>query len=548
MYKDTLPMGLITQLRHQFACWLMGRFQVPRDAVRWACKTHTDRVALVCAEGSYSFRALHERSLRLANALHDAGVGPDTVLLYQVHNDARLVEIRLAAYECGAIAVSLPDFATAAAVHAVLQQIRPHMVIASPDLPLATVPLHDGVRRILCGPLYEDWLRSFPPRLLDVAIDPQAVALLGMTSGTTGAPKLMATTHHAQVRSLQMLVGNADLSGPQAVGPCMPGIPLAGAGGGMLFPALLTGAALVLPPDLQTQSLVEWIERHQVTRLFVTPSQLIDLLELPAAQRARILCLRQIIYGTESMPAPKLAEALLEFGPILQQGYGSAEVLPPVALFSAPEHARVLASGQPERLASCGKVVSGVEVRIVDGTGAAMPTGGIGSVMVRSPTRFAGYWSAEGLRPADGGAWLAMGDLGYLDPQGYLFILGREADLLHTPHGGSLHPIYPRRVEDAAHQHPAVREAAAVQAGPGQPLWLVVTLRAAATQSDPLRNWAQDIRRFLEPRLPAAAMPGAIRVVRTLPRSPLAKLLRRQIRDDLLPAMADGLEPAPPLT
>jgi fatty-acyl-CoA synthase len=141
-----------------------------------------------------------------------------------------------------------------------------------------------------------------------------------------------------------------------------------------------------------------------------------------------------------------------------------------------------------------------------------------------------------------------MGDLGYLDLQGYLFILGREADLLHTQHGGSLHPIYPRRVEDAAHQHPAVREAAAVQAGPGQPLWLVVTLRAAATQSDPLRNWAHNIRSFLEPRLPAAAMPGAIRVVHTLPRSPLAKLLRRQIRDDVLPTMADSLGPAPPLT
>ena len=533
-------MAVWPRFRHQLARWLVGRFEVPRDAVRWACRRYAPRTALVTARGRWTFRQLHERSLRLAQALLTQGAGAGAVVLCQVGDDHEWLEIRLACFECGAVSVCLPDFADAATARAVLAAVAPRVVITSPGMPLAAAALAPSVRRVMTGRDYENWLVSQPATLAVVSVAPQQVAALGLTSGTTGAPKLMATTHGAQVRSLQMLMGNLDLSGPGMVfGPCLPAIPLCGAGSGMVFPALLSGSALVIPPSRAPGVLVDWIEAQGVTRLFLTPSQLIDLLELPLAQQRRLGTLRQIIYGTESMPQPKLLEAMERLGPILQQGYGSAEVLPPVSLFSAAEHARARQTGALHLLASSGRVVPDVQLECRSEDGLPVAAGAVGALWVRSPTRFAGYWGSEGLIPAGQGAWLAMGDMGRMDAQGYLYVMGRQADVIHVRRQGvgEVH-VYPREVEDAAHGHPGVREAALVQVArddlPGE-VWLVVSLREAVRVNAALadQDWALVLRQHLAQRVPSHALPDRIRVLDALPRSPLGKVLRRQVREAL---------------
>lgn len=535
-------MGLWAGFRHRVACWLVGRFEVPRDAVRWACRRYAQRTALITAQGRWTFRQLHERSLRLAQALLSQGAAEGGVVVCQVRDGHELLEVRLACFECGAVSLCLPDFADAAAVHSVLSAVKPRAVITSPGMPLAAMALDPQARRVLTGVEYEQWLLAHPATLVRVPVAPQQVAGLGLTSGTTGTPKLMANTHGAQIRSLQMLIGNADLTGPAAAsGPCLPAIPLCGAGSGMLFPAMLSGAALVVPPSRAPVVLVDWIESLGVTRLFLTPSQLIDLLELPAAQFQRLSGLQQIIYGTESMPKPKLMEAMRKFGPILQQGYGSAEVLPPVSLFSAAEHERARQEGEGQRLASSGRVVPDVQIECRGEDGRPLAMGEIGALWVRSSTRFAGYWSGNGLVAHGDGEWLAMGDVGRVDAQGFLYVLGRQADVVHRPHpdgGGALIKVFPREVEDAAHCHPAVREAVLVQAAesdvPGA-VWLVVSLRQAILADAALaeQDWASVLRQHLIPLVPAYALPDEIQVMDALPRSPLGKVLRRQVRDVL---------------
>lgn len=533
-------MAVWPRFRHQLARWLVGRFEVPRDAVRWACRRYAPRTALVTARGRWTFRQLHERSLRLAQALLAQGAGAGAVVLCQVGDDHEWLEIRLACFECGAVSVCLPDFADAATALAVLAAVAPTVVITSPGMPLAAAALAPGVRRVMTGRDYENWVVSQPATLAVVSVAPQQVAALGLTSGTTGAPKLMATTHGAQVRSLQMLMGNLDLSGPGMVsGPCLPAIPLCGAGSGMVFPALLSGSALVIPPSRAPGVLVDWIEAQGVTRLFLTPSQLIDLLELPLAQQRRLGTLRQIIYGTESMPQPKLLEAMERLGPILQQGYGSAEVLPPVSLFSAAEHARARQTGALHLLASSGRVVPDVQLECRSEDGLPVAAGAVGALWVRSPTRFAGYWGSEGLIPAGQGAWLAMGDMGRVDAQGYLYVMGRQADVIHVQRQGVGDVrVYPREVEDAAHGHPGVREAALVQVArgdlPGE-VWLVVSLREAVRANAALtdEDWALALRQHLAQRVPSHALPDRIWVLDALPRSPLGKVLRRQVRETL---------------
>ena len=176
-------MAVWARIRHQLARWLIGRFQVPRDAVRWACRRHAQRTALVTASGRWTFRQLHERSLRLAQALLAQGAGAEAVVLCQVSDDHELLEIRLACFECGAASLCLPDFADAAAVLAVLAAVAPTVVVTSPGMPLATATLPAGVRRVLTGSDYEQWLLSQPADLAAVPVTPQVRAaseLLGI--------------------------------------------------------------------------------------------------------------------------------------------------------------------------------------------------------------------------------------------------------------------------------------------------------------------------------------------------------------------------------
>lgn len=536
-------MSVLHYLRNRVAYWLAyfiaSRFRVPRDVVRWACRNYASRPALITESGVWTFAQLHGRSLRLAQAMRAAGLGPGKVLLYQVEDGNEQLEIRFAAYECGAIAAFLPEYAATTQVHELLSAVHPCLVIAAPgsDLALACAdPTDRTVPIILVGPQYEDWLNACPAQCVDVPILEDSVSAISATSGTTGAPKLMAQSHGAQATSLRMLIRNMDLASPAVTsGACMSAIPLGGAGSGLVLPALLSGTALVIPPSSVTSTLVNYIERYRVVRLFLTPSQLIDLLDLPSDDLARLGSLRQIIYGTEGMPVPKLREALQHFGPILQQGYGSAEVLPPVAMLSASDHCKALESSNPELLRSSGKVARGVQVQVVDGSGRRLSAGEVGSIRVNSATRFIGYWSPKGIHDPQKNEPLLMGDVGYLSADGYLYVLGRQADVIRVRCGDTEVQVFPRTVEEAVHQHPAVKEVAlvATEVQGQQRLYLAVVLRQKYRRLQPGLPLPseRELLEFAHAQVPPEALPQAVVFMDQLPRSPLCKMLRRSVRD-----------------
>lgn len=538
-------MRLLHTLRNQLTYWgasyIASRFRVPRDVVRWACRKYASRPALITEKGEWTFAQLHARSLRLAQVMRAAGLRSGRVVLYQVEDGNEQLEIRFAAYECGAITAFLPMFAPSAQVHELLDTIRPRLVITSPGSALALAcagRTEPEIPMILLGTQYEDCLRAQPERFVGVPIRTDSVSAIGATSGTTGTPKLMAQSQGAQAMSLRMLIRHIDLSSPVVSGgTCLSAVPLAGAGSGMVLPALISGTALVVPPSRDTATLVEYIERYQVARLFVTPSQLIDLLDLPSTELDRLRSVRQIIYGTESMPVPKLWEALKHFGPILQQGYGSAEMLPPVTMLSASDHRKALESNNPGLLRSSGKVARGVQVDIVNGLGTRLPAGEVGLIRVSSPTRFMGYWSPAGIHDPQEKQSLFMGDYGSLTADGYLYVLGRQADAVRMPGSGAL--VFPRNVEDVLHRHPAVKEAAVVAldaADAESPvrLYATVVLRRQYRHllSESHAPWEQELLAFLRSRLEPHACPHGLAIMDQLPRSPLCKMVRLSVRDE----------------
>ena len=516
--------------RQMLVTMMLSRFRCTRDITRLACRRYAHSTALITSHGSLTFAQLGERVLRLAHAINAMGISKGDSIFVLLPDCAEQVEVRLAAHEMGAILTMFSAVTPPERVLDAARLITPRLFIYDPTLgEMAAKSLTQDCPNILLlsiGSDYETLLTNHAPKKSVVEVGPDDIAVMGFTSGTTGQPKILTATHGTYLRSLKLMVKNVGVgvkSPTQDI--VMVGIPLTGAGSGIVIPALLGGAALLIPPAYDAGVFVELIQRHRVTRLFTTPSLLIDLLDHPKLDQYDLSSLHTVIYGTELMPAAKLEEALKRFGPIFQQGYGSAEVLPPVSMLQKSDHWQGGRPAPREVLSSAGRVVPGVSVVIADDNDLPLPIGAIGQVLINSPTVFHGYWkrpdlNAEALR----GGYLHTNDMGYLDKNSYLHILGRQSDLIRR----NGHVTYPRWVEEAVHNHAAVKEASMVQVA--QRAIMVVSLRQAYRGAADREQLANEILSFLKQRVPAEDLPDELEVVDELPRSYLAKVLRREVR------------------
>lgn len=514
--------GLVRRLFTQFA---LSMFKVPRDAVRFGLKRFSTRTAIVAGDRRLTFGQLKDRVGRLVGAMQHLGVGKGSVVLMALDDGPELIELRYAAMEAGVIVTSVAPWATAAQVELLRQLGEPAMVFFDARLPpslkaaLRKLPMPDE-RRIETGAPWEALLAAHPPRSGPKHLLPGDVAGLGFTSGTTGEPKVLAMPQGALLKSLALTAMNVGTPvGTHEV--MLSAIPLNGAGSGLVLPLALTGATLVIAASLRPDALVETMRSQRVTRAFVTPSQLLDLLDEPGFTREQLPHLRNIIYGTAAMPVPRLEEAIERMGPIFQQGYGMAEVLPPVSLLQMEHHQIDGKLPSREVLRSVGWVVPQVHVRVVNAQLEDVPAGQVGEVLVKSPTVFEGYWRLGGVdRTVFHQGYLRTGDFGLLTEDRRLTVLDRRPDLLHRD--GRV--LYPRLLEEVAYGEPEVKEACLVQGAPESPLVLVVSPRHGRIID------VESLRRRYERQLDPAERPDEIRVMRALPRSHLQKLLRREVR------------------
>lgn len=508
---------------------------------RLAYRRHAHKPALIDRRGTLTYAQLQERVYRLQAWMQAQGVKKGDVVFTWLPETGEQYEARLATFENGTIFASFHKHLPADAALTTMGRVKPTVFIHDP---LLSAPILQDVReqlpglRVLAlGDEYEQALAQHAPAAGTADVHEDDVFALHMTSGTTGLPKSIGYSNRKYLDSVRLISRAIDFK-PPANGPDvnMLGLPLTGPGSGLVLPTLLAGAALVMPEDFRATTLAGLIQKHRVSRAFLSPSAIIDLLDEPTLDQYDLSSLTHVPYGSEMMPAPKIAEAIRRFGPIFQQGYGCLEALPPITWLLPHEH--VDAQGNPlgnDILSTVGRVMPGVDVVIRDDQFAPLPPGQMGLITVMTPVRFEGYWldpekTSETLR--DG--WVVMGDVGYFDAAGYLHVLGRSADRV-TRNG---HALNPREIEEVAHCHPAVKEACLVQHGSAAVL--VVSLRQSWRSDRSTQPLEHDLAEFLVQHLPAQMQPDDVRVVPEIPRSFLNKMLRREVR--LM------LEAAPPRT
>jgi fatty-acyl-CoA synthase len=374
------------------------------------------------------------------------------------------------------------------------------------------------------GPEFEAWIRRVSPEPPAFQPQPSDLAVQLYTSGTTGRPKGAMLTQGSFVEHLGNMV-DADVSWNRWSADDVSYLPMplshiGGTGWGLW--GIYHGALTVIERQFTIDAVFDRIERNGITKLFVVPAALQQMVRHSRARSVDYSRIRNINYGASPISPTLLCECIDVFGSGFTQMYGMTETIGTVVALTPEDH---LAPGIP-KIRSAGRPLPGVEVAVQAPDGRLCSPGEIGEVLLRSVACMAGYWRLpeETARTIDEAGWLHTGDAGYLDEDGYLYIHDRLKDMIIT--GGE--NVFSVEVEAALCEHPAVADAAVI--GIPSERWgeevvaMVVTRAGFAPSPD-------DLARHVRDRLAGFKVPRGFHFVEDLPRNPSGKVLKRQLRE-----------------
>jgi fatty-acyl-CoA synthase len=509
---------------------------------------HAAKPALIDGDRTLSYGTLRSRAAGLAGGLARLGVKRGDRVGVLSPNRAEYVELIFAAARLGAIVVPLNWRLTAAELAFLTQDSEPKVVVVDPSLrslaePLRAQPEARVVQRWVAfddEPGAFSWATSYEA----VAGEPEQVPtgrfedplLIMYTSGTTGRPKGAVLAQASQLWN-SLNIGFAVGLGAHDVTLNM--LPMFHSGGIGLFtlPSIHVGATAVLLRKFEPEAAVAAITEHGVTAMFGVPAIYLALLQDEGFLRADLRCVR---FSCGGAPCPvTIIEAFRDRGLLFQQGYGLTETAPTLTLIPAADAFR--------KIGSVGKASIHSELRVVDDEGHDVPPGATGEVWTRGPNLFLEYWHRpeataevfvrplEPVTEADGyaGWWFRTGDLARIDDEGFIYIVDRQKDMIIS--GGE--NIYPAEVEDVLYRHPAIAEVAVI--GVPDDRWGEVPKAVVVVRSGQTLTY-DELRAFCEGRVARYKIPKSMAVVEILPRNAAGKVLKRVLREQLVPAVRGG--------
>ncbi|GAB17084.1 putative fatty-acid--CoA ligase [Gordonia effusa NBRC 100432] len=374
------------------------------------------------------------------------------------------------------------------------------------------------------------------PEFLSAASEPAAsestpdartgddLAMIAGTGGTTGTPKgVMLTGTNLETMSAITL-----MSYPFAGRPVYLALaPLTHAAGVLCFPILCLGGEVVIMRKPDVGDFLTHLERHRVTHTFLPPTLLYMVLANPALETTDRSALQCFWYGAAPMSPARLEEALSRIGPVMAQLFGQTEAPMMVSTMAPADHFSDDGSVATQRLSSAGRPSPLVTLTIMDAKGNQLPRGERGEIVIRSSLVTPGYYlNPAATAEASEFGWHHTGDIGYLDDDGYLFIVDRAKDMIIT--GGF--NVYSVEVEQALLAHPDVQDCAVIGRPDdkwGERVEAVVQPRAGHTvDSDALTA-------FVKERIGSVKTPKVVHVWSDLPRSKVGKVVKPEVKAQL---------------
>ncbi len=507
----------------------VGHF-LSRAAIRYP-----DRPGWLQGDLTVTFREAEARVNRLAHALLSLGGQPGDRVAMLLPNCYQGLETLLAPMKAGMAVVPmnirlhpseheymLNDSGAFALIYG--EEFREHLAQIRGGL--------TGIKQFICvgrgaaGDRGYDRLldgqRETPP---EPAIEPDDLAWLFYTSGTTGHPKGAMLTHRNLITMAEQFLLNINPARPTDV--LLHAAPITHGSGCSIFHHIAVGAASAFPAtrSFDPPRIFEAIQRYRATTMFLVPTMINVLLASPDKAKYDLSSLHTIFYGGAPMYVEQLQSAVSTFGPIFVQLFGQGEAPMACTSLSKAEHVTGDDPVKRGRLASAGRETTAVRVRVVDDEDRELPAGQMGEIVIRGDLVMKGYWNkpeatAETLR----GAWLHTGDIGYLDADGYLYLTDRKKDMIIS--GGA--NIYPREIEEVICRHPAAFEVAVIGVPDekwGETVKAFVVLHAGkrATEAEIIEHCKRHLASYKKPQ--------SVEFLPTLPKNAYGKVLKRELRD-----------------
>jgi long-chain acyl-CoA synthetase len=497
--------------------------------LREAARTHPDKAAVLFDGHRVTYAELDALSDRFATGLLARGLQPGDTVGLQLPNLPQFVVAYFGILKAGCVAVPMNVLYKAGEVGYILGDSGARMLITwigsveeaakgaadagVQELFVLTLP---GLPQAQVGRPFEQLLASAPngrPPLHQA--DPGDTAVLVYTSGTTGRPKGAELTHF-------QLFMNADTPGrlfgirdDDVVLTVLPLFHVFGLSS-ILDLCVRFAATMTLVPRFEAQKVLEVIARDRATVFEGVPTMFIALLNHPDRDSFDYSSLRVGISGGAPIPSEVIDEFERVFGIVILEGYGLSETASTTTFNVSAEERRVYSVGKP---------IYGVELEIWNAQGDPLPRGreSVGEIVVRGVNVMRGYHGQpEATAEAMAGGWLHTGDLGYIDEDGFVFVVDRKKDLIIR--GG--YNVYPREVEDVLYTHPAVAEAAVIGIPDdrmGQEVKAVVALKPGQQATE------DEIVDFVKQRMASYKYPRSVEFREHLPMNATGKIIKREL-------------------
>ena len=477
-----------------------------------------DRVAIHLGDQTTSYGELDDQSARVAGLLADRGIAPGTPIGIMLPNVPEFASVYYGILRTGAVVVPMNPLLKAREIAYYLGDSGAPVIFAwhvtAPEVEIGAKEA--GAEAILVDPAtFPDILAtaSPAPQVIDRAAYDTAVVLY--TSGTTGHPKGAELTHANLINNVEVSAADLFQLGPDDL--IFGGLPLFHAFGQTctLNAAIMTGASLTVLPRFDAAKALGILADQRVTIFAGVPTMFSALLHVPDRSDYDVSALRLCISGGAAMPVEVLRQFEDAFDCIVLEGYGLSETSP-VASFNHP--------GRERKPGSIGTPIRGVEMRVVDASGAEVPQGEVGEIAIRGHNIMKGYLNrpeATAEAVSDDG-WFRTGDIGRVDEDGYYYIVDRKKDLIIR--GG--YNIYPREIEEVLYEHPEVAEAAVVgipHPELGEEVGAAVALKPGATVTP------DELRSYVKSQVAAYKYPRRVWIVDALPKGPTGKILKKEI-------------------
>lgn len=490
-----------------------------RDLMRQSARIYARKPAVVASDRVLTYEEQWTRGLRLAQGLLAMGLEVGDRVGVLEGNTIEAVDFIAATTAAGLVRVPLYAGSDAATHAAMLRRTQCRVVVVDPRWRDAVPSLAEAVggadRVIVRDDRYELWLAQFEPTDPNPRIDVDHPHVIRHTGGTTGQPKGVPYSHRMWLAACRdWFYGFPPIEEGDA---CLQVAPIAHGAAYFFTPVWLAGGVNVLLDGFDAAHAVDLLKRERIAYVFVVPPMLDAMARVAAGSPQAFSRLKVVAVAGAPLTDATIHMAAAAFGPVIYHVYGQTEAVP-----ATLARARDWLNGASSRQRSAGRAFPFSMVEIRDSSNVPVSAGVVGQIAIRTTGQMEGYWddpAATRCTLVDG--WVMSGDAGYLDDEGFLYVLDRLGDAIQTPAG----VVWPSQIENAVTALDGVQEAAAlaIEVVGGEPGLMVAYVPAAEAQVS-----LEDVRDAVE----AAAGVRPVRIVsrrEPLPKTSVGKLDRRAL-------------------